>query len=77
MQARFKISVLSIDIDLHVFADPNATHFWHALVPHRIADCVALRIEHRCFWHHNHFCLHHATIFAGEHRTSVIPKKLG
>jgi hypothetical protein len=66
MQARFKVSVLSLNIDLHVFADPYAAHLWHSQVPHRITDCVSLRIEHRCLWHHNHFGVHRLTVFAGQ-----------
>src|ERR1700719_2303458 len=76
MQPGFKISVLSLNIDLHVFADSYAAHLRHSQVPHRITDCVALRIEHRCLWHHNHFCLHHRTIFAARTWTSAIPEKL-
>src|SRR5439155_9997496 len=64
MQPRFKLAVLSLNIDLHVFADPDAAHLWHPKVPHRIAHGIPLRIEHRCFWHHNHFCLHRFTISA-------------
>src|SRR6266571_5247407 len=75
MQSRFKISVLSINIDLHVFADPDAPHLWHSQVPHRITDCVALRIEHRPLWHHNHFCLHHFTIFVGQHTDKRNPSE--
>ena len=64
MQPRFKLAVLSLNIDLHVFTDPDAAHLRHPKVPHRIAHGIPLRIEHRCFWHHNHFCLHRFTISA-------------
>src|SRR5207244_10972311 len=67
MQTRFELSVLSLNIDLHVFADPHAAHLWHSQVLHRIPDCGALRIEHRSLSHHNHLCLHQSTIFLDEH----------
>ena len=76
MQARFKISILSLNIDLHIFTDPDAAHLRHPKVPHRIAHGIPLRIEDRCFWHHNHFCLHHRTIFAARTWTSAIHLKL-
>jgi len=64
MQPRFEISVFSIDIDLHVFADPDAPHFRHSKMPHRITHRVALRIEHRRLRHNDDFCFHPLTIFA-------------
>jgi hypothetical protein len=76
MQSRFKISVLPIDFDLHVFANPDASHFRHPKVSHRVANCVALRIEHSRLWHYDHFSLHQFTIFAAAHRTSAIPAPL-
>src|SRR6266496_850144 len=64
MQSRFKISVLSLNIDLHVFANSDAAHLRHSQMSHRITNRVALRVEHRRFWHHDHLCLHLRTIFA-------------
>ena len=43
-----KIGTFAVEIYLHVFANPNALHFRHAKVSHRIAHRIALRIEH-CF----------------------------
>src|SRR5690242_9380685 len=64
MQPGFKLAVLALNIDFHVFTDPDAAHLWHPKVPHRIAHGIPLRVEHRCLWHHNHFCPHCFTISA-------------
>ena len=48
MQPLLKIDISSVEIDFHVFTDPNAPDFRHAEVPHRIPDRISLWIEH-CF----------------------------
>src|SRR5205809_4183596 len=65
MQTRFKIYILPLNIDLHVFTDPYGPHLWHSQVPHRIPNCAALGDEHGFLWHHNHFCLHTSPYLRG------------
>ena len=48
VQPFFKIDIFSVDVDFHIFANPDAADFRHPQVPHRIADCVSLRVED-CF----------------------------
>ena len=62
VQSLFKIDIFSIDVDLHVFADPHVAHFRHSEVAHGIADRVALGIKHRFFRLHDyvHFHASHA-----------------
>ena len=47
MQAPFKIAIFSVDVDLHIFTDPDIANFGHSEVFHCVADGVPLRIEHR------------------------------
>jgi len=58
VQSLFKIDIFSVEIDFHIFSDPNAADFRHTEVPHRIADRVTLRIEHRFFRFDDHINFH-------------------
>jgi len=58
VQPLFKIDIFSVEIDFHIFSDPNAADFRHTKVPHRIAHRVSLRIEHRLFWFDDHINFH-------------------
>src|SRR5215831_9378540 len=72
MQPRFKLAVLPFDLDLHVFADSHAAHLRHSQVPHCVTHRVSLRIQHRGFWHDDHFGVHHGTILQRSGATSAI-----
>lgn len=48
MQPFFKIDIFSVDVDFHIFANPDTADFRHAEMTHRIADRISLRVED-CF----------------------------
>ena len=58
MQPFFKFDIFSVDMDFHIFADPDAADFRHAEMPHRIAHCISLRIEHRFLRFDDHVNFH-------------------
>ena len=58
MQPLFQIDIFSVEIDFHIFSDPNASDFRHTEVPHRITHRVTLRIEHRFFRFDDHINFH-------------------
>ena len=72
VKTRFKFAIFPLNIDLHVFADPDAANLRHSEMPHRVAHRVPLRIEHRGLWHDDDFHFHRLTIFAADHATSAI-----
>jgi len=45
VQPFFKIDILAVDIDFHVFADSNALDLGHSKMLHCVAHGVSLRIE--------------------------------
>ena len=75
-QSRFKITILPIEIYLHVFPNSNAADFRQAQVPHGITHGITLRIEHRSLRHDNDLCFHFFTIFTCAARTSAIQTRL-
>jgi len=47
MQPFLKSNIFSVEIDFHIFADPNAPDFRHTEMAHGVAHRISLRIEHR------------------------------
>jgi hypothetical protein len=58
VQSLFKIDIISVEIDFHIFADPNAPDFRHTEVAHGIAHRISLRIEHRFLRFNDHVNFH-------------------
>jgi hypothetical protein len=57
-QSLFEITVLPVDVDLHVFPDSNTADFRHAQMLHGVTNCSTLGIQHRSFRHDDDLCFH-------------------
>ena len=53
MQPFFKIDIVPVEIDFHVFSNSNALDLGHAKMAHRIANGISLGIEHGFFGFNN------------------------
>ena len=57
-QPFLKIDIFAINLYFHVLADPDAAHFRHSQMSHRVADGISLRIEHRFLRFDDHVNFH-------------------